>query len=322
MRAARSLGFLGLVFSMACELVAANELPSVNLGLTSFLDGAPAPGGPGWYGIAYLQYYQADTFRDGAGHRVTGLPETRVEVTSLVNQLVYQSNVGWLSAKAGGIVLLPAIVHARLDDGLGGLALGEARRGVGDVVFGPFLQWDPVMGARGPVFAHRVELNITAPTGAYDRTRGVNPGSNHWSIEAYWAGTWWATPNWTVSTRLFYLWNGKNDDPAPGRFASYGIAEAHEFQPGQAFHANFATEVAVTPALRLGLNGYVLRQTTETKVDGIALTGSKERVFAIGPGLLYSFSPQRHLYFNAYKESGARNRPEGERYTLRYVHQF
>ena len=45
-------------------------------------------------------------------------------------------------------------------------------------------------------------------------------------------------------------------------------------------------------------------------------------VLAIGPGAMVSFSPQDHLLFNAYFEVYARNRPQGTRMVLRYVHHF
>jgi hypothetical protein len=125
-----------------------------------------------------------------------------------------------------------------------------------------------------------------------------------------------------VSSRVFYLWNGRNSDPLPTRFAQYGITEAHHFQPGQAMHANFAADYALTPQWRVGLAGYWLQQLTETKVNGESLSGSKERVVAFGPGVMYSFSAKDHLVFNHYTETAARNRSEGQRMTLRYIHAF
>jgi len=68
-------------------------------------------------------------------------------------------------------------------------------------------------------------------------------------------------------------------------------------------------------------NGYALKQITSSEVDGEDVHG-KEQVFAIGPGALLSFSKDTHLFFNAYFETGAKYRPEGERFTLRLVHHF
>lgn len=314
---------LAALLASACVVAtpaAAFELPAVNLGLTTFIDGAP-PAGPGWYVSEFLQYYTADKLRDKDGKRLP-LPKQNIEVTSLVSQAIWMSADTLWGANYGVTVLLPWVLDARTDDGLGNLALGEGKSGVGDLIVGPFLQWGPYMGATGPIFAHRVELDVSLPTGEYDYRNGINPGANHWTFNPYWSGTYWLTPNWTVSTRLWYLWSGKNTDPNPAGFAAQGIAHARDMRPGQAFHMNFATEYAVTPQLRLGINGYWLKQATETEVNGQKLSGSKEQVFGIGPGVLYSFSQQDHLFFNAYKESHARNRPEGERYVIRYVHNF
>ncbi|MNP10057.1 hypothetical protein D3C76_1021930 [compost metagenome] len=88
-------------------------------------------------------------------------------------------------------------------------------------------------------------------TGKYDSQHDINPGSNAWSFDPYWAATNWLTAEWTASVRAHYLYNGKNDDPGPG----FGDADADAVQAGQALHANFATEYAVIPPLRLGING-------------------------------------------------------------------
>ena len=61
-------------------------------------------------------------------------------------------------------------------------------------------------------------------------------------------------------------------------------------QAGQAIHANFATDYAITEQFRLGLNGYWLKQVTDTEVDGEKVKGRREQVWAIGPGAMYSFS--------------------------------
>ena len=311
---ALSLGLLGTAAQ-------AYELPSINLGLTSFVDGAPPPDGNGLYVMSYLQPYSADHFKDAHGQDLA-LPQSEVRVLPFINQFVYQSKLTVAGAQLGGMLLLPALLSASLEDGANGQILGQAKSGMGDPVLGAFLQWNPVMGSQGPVFSHRVELDLTLPLGEYDKNKGLNPGANATSIEAYWSATAWIAPKWTASGRLFYLWNGKNNDPLSTRFAQYGIADAKDFQAGQAAHANVAIDYELTPQWRVGLAGYWLQQLTETKVNGEALSGSKEHVVGFGPGVMYSFSAKDHLVFNHYTETAARNRTEGQRMTLRYIHSF
>ncbi|MGF6729717.1 hypothetical protein OKW50_001798 [Paraburkholderia youngii] len=58
------------------------------------------------------------------------------------------------------------------------------------------------------------------------------------------------------------------------------------------------------------------------KANGVDVPGTREAVWAIGPGAMYSFSQQDHVFFNSYFERDARNRPQGTRVVLRYVHHF
>jgi anthranilate 1,2-dioxygenase (deaminating, decarboxylating) large subunit len=172
------------------------------------------------------------------------------------------------------------------------------------------------MGEGGPRFVQRVEFTAILPTGRYDKTAAVSPGSNFFSFDPYWSGTLWLTPKLTSSVRFHYLWNAKNDEPAAG------FGPASDTQAGQALHANATLEYAVLPQLRIGANGYWFQQITDTKVNGDSVEGRKEKVWAVGPGAIYSFSKDNHLFFNAYFEQAVRNRPEGDRFVLRYVHHF
>jgi anthranilate 1,2-dioxygenase (deaminating, decarboxylating) large subunit len=208
--------------------------------------------------------------------------------------------------------MLP-VVSIDLDNAPPGMADNS---GVGDLLVGPFLQWDPIMGANGPIFMHRIELQLIFPTGDYDDEKALNPGSNFFSFNPYWAATAFLTPQWTVSWRLHYLWNDKNDDP------NLPVPGLEDTQAGQAIHANFTTAYEIIPKqLRIGLNGYWFDQISDSEWDGKDVDG-QEKVFAIGPGLVWHLNQDQHLFFNAYKETSADYRPEGERVTLRYVHHF
>jgi hypothetical protein len=299
----------------ASEKAAAYDEPNLNLGLTSFLDGG-LPAGPGFYVLQYLQVYTANRLKDGRG---VNFPTPKTEASAVVpaTQFAYFSNIKIGPANLGQNLVIPWVVSADADNGLGSL---KAKTGVGNFTIGPFIQFDPIMGANGPLFVQRIEFQILAPTGVYDRTAAVQPGSNFWSFDPYWAGTLYLTPEWTVNARLHYLWNGKNDDPnlalkdiVPGAVSS---------RAGQAFHMNFASEYAVTKELRIGFAGYYLQQTTDTEINGAAVPGRKERVAAIGPGFVYCWGPEQAFFLNVYKEFDAVNRPEGESVVLRYAHHF
>ena len=305
----------GLFLAFSLPMTAsAYDLPSVNLGFTSFMDGAP-PSGPGLYIQEYVQYWTSDSFKDTNGNEL--LPGAGEDLGAWINlnQVTFQSDTEiMLGAKWGLDVIVP-FVMLDLKYGTAG-PFADNGSGLGDIWVGPYLQWDPIMGDNGPKFMHRFSLGFIFPTGDYDRNKELNQGSNFFSFNPYWAATYFVTPQLTISTRIHFLWNDKNDEP--NRYVS-----ASEVQAGQAIHLNFASSYGVIPnKLRVGINGYYLRQIKDTQYDGIEQPGSKEKVFAIGPGALYSINKDAHFFLNLYFEKRAEMRPEGERINARFVYHF
>ncbi|MFO7838177.1 MAG: transporter [Desulfosalsimonadaceae bacterium] len=313
----RGVKWIGLVLALSLVALPARayDLPSVNLGLTSFMDGGP-PAGPGWYYTQYLQCWTSDDFTDESGDDLLpDFADEDLEAWISVSQFIYQSDTPVLAGGKWGIdVIVP---YVDIDASYSAPGFPEDNgSGMGDLLIGPFLQWDPVMGKNGPRFVHRLELQLIFPTGEYDDDKELNPGSNHFSFNPYWSGTFFITPKWTASTRIHYLWNDENDSPN----RAYG--DADDTRAGQALHLNFTTAYQVFPRLRLGINGYYLKQISDFEVDGENVDDSREQVLALGPGLLWHISPDAHLFCNAYFETDAENRPEGERYNLRLVWHF
>jgi anthranilate 1,2-dioxygenase (deaminating, decarboxylating) large subunit len=306
------VGVCLLLTALLATPVGAFDQPSVNLGFTSFMDGGP-PAGPGWYFQEYIQYYSGDELE---GNPIS--PNTEVDVWVSLNQLIYQSDQElFLGGKWGLNVIVP-VINIDADDPLPPQLITDNGFGVGDVWIGPFIQWDPIMGSNGPRFMHRIELQCILPTGKYSASNTLNQGSNFLSFNPYWAGTYWFTPKLTGSFRAHYLWNGKNDDP----WKVFQALGARETEAGDAYHVNFALSYEVLPKqLRAGINGYYLRQTTASEFAGSDISG-REQVLGIGPGAMWSFSQETHLFFNAYFEDHVHSRPEGDRFVVRLVHHF
>lgn len=293
----------------------AYDLPQVNLGATSFVDSPPMTPPP-WVLQQYLQYYTSDKLADDRGHSLPFPPTQSSDVLISMTQLTYTSPLRLGNSTLGFNAVLPAILSNSTDDGLDGSFI-RGRNGMGDITFGPVFWFDPIMGPQGPRFSHRIELDAIAPTGAYDSKNSINPGSNAWAFDPYWSATFWATPRWSMSLRLHYLWSGRNDDPP----ASLGPG-THSLQGGQAVHANFATEYQFFDTLAFGVAGYWLKQTTDSKINGDEVSGRREKVTALGPGALWRPTRTDMFYFNAYHEFDVENRPQGSRFVVRYMKLF
>lgn len=294
----------------------AYDQPVVNLGYTSFLDGGP-PAGPGFYFQNYFQYYSSHRFNDNKGNRLP-FPQTDLNVTADIFQLIYLSKIKLFGASLGISAVEPTLWNSKINDGLFKPTF-KATTGFGDLTIGPALQFDPIMrkNGKGPFFVQRLEFDVIAPIGKYDRTYAVMPSSNFWSINPYWASTLWITEKWTISKRLHYLWNAKNHSPN----ISFG-PKVQSTQAGQAIFANIASDYAITEKFHLGVNSYFFYQISKTRIDNLRVSAREEKLWSIGPGMLYSLTKNQFIFANLYFEKGARNHSQGTNGILRYVVHF
>lgn len=289
---AAALGALSLASPAFAAQPAPPPQPPVDLGQTSFLD---AEGGPGPLLELVGQGYGATRINDAAGHNAD--PHFDQTVGSGLAHLVYTSNITILGAKLGGEVLVPiAGVHARSTSGT------VSGTGIGDMFGGPELSWSKLHFLGRPL-ALRATLDITAPTGAYRRDRAVNAGLDAWQISPYVAATWRPTARTEWSVRLIYDWSGVSHRPP----SASGLLSR---QAGDQFAVNLATSYAVSHGFRLGIASYALQQLHDAKADGVAIPDTRQRIFAAGPGFLWTVGRTTFIG-NYFREFEARNRPQG-----------
>lgn len=298
------------------------EPPGINLGGTSFFDGfgATRPG------LAYLGYYQYSHFNrivDNNGNDVSAIPSPRLDVLTLVNQLAYTTGQTFFGGRAhlGFTGLLP-VLHFDTSVGPGSVIPLSSHDGLGDLTLGAYLQFDPAIAGGRPVFSQRVELDVIAPTGRYNASTNVNPGSHFWSISPYWSATWLPTANTEASVRLNYLYNFSNGDT--------GIPGVSGDRAGQAAWANFTVSYAVTPHVNVGINGYYFQQLTHDTYSAAdpALAAlrsgdtGKARFLAIGPGVFWKIGSRDMLAVNLYVQTAVRNHTAGDVLNVHWTHPF
>lgn len=280
-------------------------MPPVNMGGTSFLDGVAGPGiliEPG-----VLEHYHASRFVGSSGAAIPG--HNSIDTWSNLFHVAYITTHQVLGGFYGIEALVPvASIDIQTDFGPRG-----KQSGLGDILVSPLIVEWPNRTLFGKTYFSRFAVLAMLPTGSYDAGRAVNPGSNAGGGFAYYSFTIFPQPKLETSWRVHYLWNASNSEP----FRPLGQRST---QAGQAVHANYAMSYELSPALRVGVNGYVLQQVSDHQMSGTSLANSKERVVAIGPGVTLSRGFWS-LFGNVDVETMARNRPEGYRVnvTLRRI---
>ncbi len=284
-----------LALFLFLSIIAGDQPDTLNFGYTNILEGGPTHPSYGLYLYPYAAYYHTNTFKDQFGRRL-GSNEPNFDLIWGILEILYQTESHpILNARLGLDVELFFDLYSKVSENK--LDITSSGSGFSDPYIGLYLQWEPIMWANRPLFVHKFEFAASFPAGKFNKNFTFNPGNGLYYINPNWSATLYLMPRWATSWNLNYVWSSVN--------------KHNGVQPGQAILLNYSMEVEARKNWWIAVNGYFLQQFTDTKVDGVAIPGRRDRVFAIGPGMLYSPREDMNFFAHLYFESKARNITQG-----------
>ena len=263
-------------------------------GVEGFMTGALPP--PGFYYVNYLAHYSTHRLVDRKGDKVP--LDFHVNGTANASRFLYQSDVDFLGGKLGAYAIL-TLMHLSADTGMG----SSTKSGLGDFSFAPYVSWH-----FNKNFHMAAALDITAPTGQYDKNLVANLGRNYWTIQPLVAATYPTDNGLELSGKFMYDFNTENT--------------ATKYTSGQEFHFDYATGYHFGPWVA-GASGYFYKQVSDDHGAGATLNdGNKGQVFAAGPAVMYNFKNGGFIELKYMKEMLVENKSEGDKFVCKFVIPF
>lgn len=275
---------LGGLWGAQAASATENGGDNIGKGSEGFYAGGIPP--QGLYGVIYTNYYTADRYKDDKGR--SAIPDFHLSVEAVAARLFYQSNLELAGGRVGFFAIGSGARIASRD-----ASSSHSVVAMGDMTLGSTLGWQ-----RGD-WHTLAAFDLVVPTGSYDVHRALNAGNNYYSFRPIFAVSYLPASGWELSAKVTYTFNFRNNET--------------DYRSGQLFHFDYSASYAVTPALRVGLNGYVLKQTTDDRQYGAPVNGdgNRARVVSVGPAARYQFK-HAFLEVKVLKEFTARNHSEGE----------
>jgi hypothetical protein len=315
-----------------------------------------APLVPGWYVQVPLVHYHASKLKGGDRDQATAATPTPTTVTplgtvpaqpnlrsrigvsadtyALLPRLTYLSPTRVLGANIGFTAMLPLVNRqakftaspiyegstvpalaqplftANINQSLSASQNGN-ESGIGDLELSPLFHWEI-----GDNQAVTVAPTVVLPTGKYDVRRRVNPGFGKYytfrpSVQYSFIGD-----GWDVGVRGIFSFNTRNKD--------------NGYYSGNMFNIDWQAMAFVSDDIRVGLQGYFVRQLSKDTQDlsGFSaserevlrkeiLNGNKSSVNAVGPAMGWIMNGGEMMLEGKFlQEFGARNRTEGQAFWL------
>ncbi|MFY0676723.1 MAG: transporter [Neptuniibacter sp.] len=291
----------------AAYLVSANTVQATENGGTIYQPGAEnytccALPPPGVYGMVFGQHYTADKVRDNNGNDVAAGTGFKVTANAVVPRIVWITDKKVGEASLGFHAILP-LVDLDVKNAPPG---SQSNSGLGDMTFGPVLGWH-----HSPSLHSVLALDIYAPTGKYDQNDIANIGRNHWAIQPVLGVSYIQPKGLNADLKAMWTYNFKNDESfLPG---------VSEYKDGQELVFDYDLGWGLGNGWTVGVGGYLYKQITSDKADGVKVANNKAKAFAIGPSVRYDSGKGWFVTAKYQDESNVRNRADGSAFWLKAV---
>lgn len=279
-------------------------LPPTNLGMVNVFDGMG--GKPGFIYQGYAQLFQTNKVINGEGDDTHS--DLKVNSIVQINQFIYQTPVKVFGGELAFMLMVP-VVQINVSNS-GGPAPTANPDVLGDITQGTAVQWS---GKKlfGKPFSHRMEVDVTLPTGSYDEKYNINASAHAYTFSTYHAFTLMLNDRVSVSSRNQFNYNTR--------------IMGQEAKVGAFYNGNYAIDYAVLPNFRVEAVGYFLAQLNQDSYNGnshyyqqqMGISDTRERVLGYGAGLAYFTKGGTLIEVKTFFETATKNRVEGYRPTLR-----
>ncbi len=269
-----------------------NGTGNYGVGVQTVMPGALPPPGMTLFN-GYIVYYSADSFRNDDGDSL--IPGFKADLHIQALRAVHS----WGSYK--GLTLSSSVIiesiYAEIEAG-----------GQQDSDFGPALiDFEPLhIGLQVGNWYLQTGTYFWIPLGDYDATALANSSFGYATISQSVAATWQPSPRWELSLDSNVSFNFENSDSNYHSGDLYGLTYHVGYRP-------FTSK----PEWQFGINGFYVKQFNDDELNGVDVpTGFRLQKFAIGPQVVYWFSPAVAVVFKWQHESEVRNAPQGDSFWL------
>jgi hypothetical protein len=261
----------------------------------------PAPGETAYYN--YSLYYHADSFRDRNGNNL--VPGFDLSVLADAGRIVHT----W-DAKLGPLNMSSAVVLAGNfvkveQEPVPGVHLEDSTFGLN------FLYLTPLyLTYNTPTLHLEFGPSVFIPVGQFNGRDLANPTVNYYAFQQELSATYSPVKTLELSTLAVIDVNAKNPDTNYQSGAFFSIDWGVNWAP-----------IASIPNLFFGVGGYDITQFTDDEINGVKVQpdGFRLQRAALGPQIVYYFSPKAGIAVKYQREFETENGPQGDRFWIQFV---